>query len=133
MGKSKIIDHDKVVNPLSEAYDLMVKNKMVNYTGPLLTSNKMLCVGPNIDQRLKKYKEEFENQGRTPLDIILSCAFQLGVQQGIYMCSETPSYLEVDDKDKWMFKREAEIVMMTKEEKKAFFKNFDERKNGNKI
>lgn len=116
----RIIRHNDAMESLKEAYNIMLEKKAVKYTGPLLTSSNILGVSFNIDEMLKTYKYQMKEQGRTPLDIILSCAFQLGIQQGVYLCSEKPSYLEIADEDKTRFKHELSTLLMTPKEREGF-------------
>lgn len=127
MTPSKRFKHDDIIKSLTDAYNSMLKRKPVKYTGPLLTSSSLLSVSLNVDQKLKKYKYDIDEQNRTPLDIVLSCAFQLGIQQGVHLCIEKPgSYLEVEESDKKRFKRDIETALMTKEEVEQMFARLDD-------
>lgn len=129
MNINKKFKHDHVISSLKEAYSFMVKNKTVIYKGPLLTSSYILDVSLNIDERIKTYKYQKKEHNKTPLDIILSCAFQLGIQQGINKCVENPGTLEIEEKDKKRFKRAIESYLMTNDEIEEMFKRLDIFKN----
>lgn len=74
------------------AYSTRRKNKTkdIPWDGPNLTITRILAGCFNINESLKEenliYNEE--NQGRDALDIIISCAVQLGIEQGIRMKME---------------------------------------------
>lgn len=82
----KTFNHNDVIKSLKEAYELMLDNKPVVYKGPLLETGEILGVCLNIDENLSRYKSRKKEQNISPIELILSSAFQLGIQQGIYMC-----------------------------------------------
>lgn len=124
--RKKVFRHDDVVKSLKDAYELMLQNKPVDYKGPLLETSAILGTCFNIDETLKRYKNAKKEQGRTPLDLILSCAFQLGIQQGIYMCVEKPSTLGLEtDEEKLKFKRDVESHLMTEKEVEEMFERLE--------
>ena len=75
------------------------KNKLWEYNGPELTSNCILVTSPPIKHQFSKegFEWQTENHGEHPIKVLLTAAIQLGIQQGINLCSEEPSrYLEND-------------------------------------
>lgn len=86
-----MIDFNDAIIHLHKAYNALVlgKKKSYKWKGPLLTTKKILASCPNIDQKLNadNIKADKE-QGRTKVDVILSTAMQLGIQQGIDLAKE---------------------------------------------
>jgi len=84
---------DELTEPLIEAvrfaYSLRRKNrgKDIPWNGPDLTLTRLLCCCFNISESLSRESLEYNenDQGRDALAIIVSCAIQLGIEQGIRM------------------------------------------------
>lgn len=102
---SKVLAFEKILSPLLEAYKQIVvkKNPDYQYSGPLLQTSYMLATSSNIDQALSYenlvYNEK--EQDRAHIETLLRCAIQLGIEQGIHLCSEQPYiYLQTDSFDK---------------------------------
>ena len=122
-NRKKVFRHDVVVKSLKDAYELMLQNKPVDYKGPLLESDELLGVCLNIDEKLARYKYKKREQNISPLELIISSAFQLGIQQGIYKCVEKPETLGLKtDEEKTRFKRKVESHLMTKKETEEMYK-----------
>lgn len=98
MKKTKIMRFDVMLNAMLEAHKNL-KNKTYGYNGPLLESNSLLVVSQNFDTLFTKENIEFlkEHRGKKEIEILLMAALQLGIQQGINMCSEEPKkYLDTN-------------------------------------
>lgn len=97
--KERIMKFGDMLDALMKAHK-NIRNKKYGYDGPVFTSNSMLCTSPNIDTQFSKEEVEFriQHKDKTPLELVISAAIQLGIQQGIYMCSDNPhKYLEIQD------------------------------------
>lgn len=99
--KSRIMDFDVMLKALLQAHK-NIKSKKYGYNGPLLTSLCLLVGAPNLDQTFnkEKFEEGINEHDDTPMGRLLSAAIRIGIQQGIYMCSEEPTrHLEIEDFD----------------------------------
>lgn len=105
---SKIMRFEDMVNGLFHFYQTTIapkKNKLYEYNGPELTSDCILATSPTIKNQFSKENFDYqtENYGKHPVEVLLNAAIQLGIQQGINMCSEKPSkYIECEKFDNMM-------------------------------
>jgi len=102
---SKVLPFRELITPLLEAYKQAVvkKNPNYRYHGPLLTTSKILVSSLNVDEALSEENLHYceKEQGRSRIETLLICAIQLGIEQGINLCSEKPyEYLNPNDFDK---------------------------------
>lgn len=98
--KSKIMRFDEMCESLFHFYKTTIarrKNKLWEYNGPDTTSSCILATSPPVTYQLTKENFDYrmERYDEHPIQILINAAIQLGIQQGIYMCSEEPSrYLD---------------------------------------
>jgi len=98
--ESKVMRFDKMQDGLFNFYKTTIarrKNKLWEYKGPDTTSNCLLATSPPISKQLTKefFEWNMDNYGVSPIEILITAALQLGIQQGINMCNENPSrYIE---------------------------------------
>lgn len=97
------MDFSKIVSDLLEYHRTTIskpKNKRkYEYNGYDTTSSSIRATSPSVKQWFSKEEIEFrEENGMKPIEILITCAVQLGIQQGINMCSEKPIlYLESEE------------------------------------
>lgn len=102
MNNPHFSDRDEVLYALKQVYKNLVKSKQKKYgwEGPLLESDSILCTSNNLDERFTEESIQFltDYKKQDILDIIFSPAIDLGIQQGIFLCSKDPtSYLETEN------------------------------------
>ena len=101
---AKIMKFEEILDGLFDFYKNTIakkKDKKYKYKGPDVTCNEILCVSPSIKEQLSKKEFEYrvEYKGNHPIELLLTAAIQLGIQQGINMCSKNPKkYLEKKSK-----------------------------------
>lgn len=86
-----VLDFESILSNLKKAYNALVIKKKPEYkwTGPLLTTNKILVCCPNVDQQLNERNILYNKErGRDKVSVILTVAIQLGMQQGMEMAEE---------------------------------------------
>lgn len=74
----------------------LLRQEKINYgniKGPDTTSSCILATSPPVTHQLTKENFDYriERYDEHPVQILINAALQLGIQQGIYMCSEEPS------------------------------------------
>jgi hypothetical protein len=99
---SKVMSFGEIREALMHFYKTTItrrKNKLYEYKGPDLTSNSILVTSFPIKEQLSKRQFEYriEHKGDHPMELLLTAAIQLGIQQGIYLCAEDP-YTHIDKK-----------------------------------
>jgi hypothetical protein len=95
------------------------KNMQYTYTGPDLTSNKILVTSPSISERLCPEGLDWELNDRMerPIDVILTIALQLGIQQGIDLVTDNPiEYLDLDNMRIEEFNRALQVLKQFNDE-----------------
>jgi hypothetical protein len=118
---TKIMKFGDMVDGLLHFYQTTInrkKNKLWEYNGPELTSNCILSTSPTIKEQFSKenFDWQINNHGKHPIEVLLNAAIQLGIQQGINMCSEKPSrYIECEKFDNLM---DEMMVKFLKEDEK---------------
>ena len=104
------MNFNEMVDGLFHFYETTIKrkkNKLYEYNGNDITSNCILATSPTIKQQLSKDEFEFRvnDKNQDPIKLLINAAIQLGVQQGINMCTESPSrYMENKEYDNMMDK-----------------------------
>lgn len=99
ISSKRVIAFEEMLNSLVDAYE-RIKSRQYGYIGPLLTSDVMLQTSLNLDMQFSEdvVKACMEDKRITPLKLALSAALRLGIQQGIYLCSDRPfMFLEIED------------------------------------
>lgn len=105
---SRIMNFGEMLDGLFHFYETTIarkKNKLWEYNGPDTTSNCILVTSPSVKEQLTKKEFEYrvKSKGEDPIKLLLYAAIQLGIQQGINMCSEKPSrYIECEKFDHMM-------------------------------
>lgn len=105
---SRIMKFGDMVDGLFHFYKTTIarkKDKLWEYNGPELTSDCILTTSPTIKEQFSKENFDWQtkNHGKHPIEVLLNAAIQLGIQQGINMCSEKPSrYIECEKFDNLM-------------------------------
>ena len=102
---SKILNFGDMIDGLYNYYKTTIKprkdkNRKYKYTGPNTTSNCILVTSPSVAEQLAEDNIKFQKEyrGEDYIKTLLNCAIQLGIQQGINMCSENPErYLENEE------------------------------------
>jgi len=98
--KSEIMNFGKIVDELFHFYKTTIvprKNKKWEYNGYDTISNTILVTSPSVKKQLSKEEFEFmvNYKDKHHIELLINVAVQLGIQQGINLCSEKPrEYLE---------------------------------------
>lgn len=95
---AEVMNFGKMLDGLFHFYKTTIaarKNKKWEYKGYDTTSNELLKCSASVREQLSQEDFEFRIQYRDddPMKILLTCALQLGIQQGINMCKEDPKLL----------------------------------------
>jgi hypothetical protein len=114
MSKRQRIFSD-LMDALKEMHEEVIVNKNMQYTynGPDLTSNKILLTSPSISERLSPEGLDWEinHNVEKPIDVILTIALQLGIQQGIDLVTDNPiEYLDLDKVKMEEFNKAFEVL-----------------------
>tara|TARA_Y100000592_G_scaffold31450_1_gene50091 strand:+ start:78 stop:440 length:363 start_codon:yes stop_codon:yes gene_type:complete len=114
MSKRQRIFSD-LMDALKEMHEEVIvkKNMQYTYNGPDLTSNKILLTSPSISERLSPEGLDWEinHNVEKPIDVILTIALQLGIQQGIDLVTDNPiEYLDLDKVKMEEFNKAFEVL-----------------------
>jgi len=75
---------DEVSAELRRCYTALKKGNKPNYKGYDITESEILCICPNVQERMTLESLDIEKeQGRDALDLLISCAFLLGRNSGL--------------------------------------------------
>ena len=87
--KIKLFRVSEVTTALEKTYKNITKKKpKYDYDGPLLTLSEILSCSPNIDEQLTEEGINYHlEKDRSKLNVVLLCAFQLGIEQGMNICA----------------------------------------------
>lgn len=92
---NKPMSFDDMLNGFLHFYNktIKAKKKSWEYIGPDITSNAILASSPTIKQQLDKEYFEYlvKEKDKEPMELFLTAAIQLGIQQGINLCKEQPN------------------------------------------
>ncbi len=98
MENNEIMNFGKIIEDLIEYNKNTVtkpKNKRkYKYNGYDTTHSSICACSPSVKQWLSKDEYEYQlGKGKKGIEILLTCAVQLGIQQGINMCKKNPFHL----------------------------------------